>query len=61
MPEPRTIVVRPTLLASEMGLWCPVCALPSGLCWTIAIEVDRVPNRVFTFARCVDCGGDRVG
>jgi hypothetical protein len=53
MARPVNATVTCEVLATETGLWCDSCALPSGVSFLVALS--GVSYSVLAFTRCRDC------
>lgn len=59
MADPGVLRFSLDLLDDEpaTGVWCPACALPSGITLTWALTINGKPAGVIRRGVCHDCGG----
>jgi hypothetical protein len=53
MAHPLNVTLRCEVLATERGVWCHRCNLPSGV--SVLLATSGVGYSVMGFTRCLDC------
>jgi hypothetical protein len=49
-------VTTERLADPETGLWCPMCALPTGVRYRVALIVNGALQGLLRGTFCIDCG-----
>lgn len=59
--QPVLLQIDAEVLASQEGIWCGVCHLPSGVRAFMAVSLEGELQNVTESIRCRECGEDLRG